>query len=60
MANDRHLTRLNEKAEDAGTILDGLHDELKVVMDVDYQSKQAITDYENLENNFRVFCTKYK
>ncbi|XP_067949062.1 uncharacterized protein [Watersipora subatra] len=60
MANDRQLTRLNEKAEDSGSILDNLHAELKKTMDSDYQSKQAISDYKNLENNFKVFCNQYQ
>ena len=60
MANDRHLTRVNEKAEDAGNILEGLHDILRDTMDTEYQSRQTITSYQNLQNNFEVFCTQYR
>lgn len=60
MANDRHLTRLNEKAEDAGSILDNLHGELKDAMGSEYHSRQATTDYQNLKTNFDVFCEQYR
>lgn len=60
MANDRHLTRLNEKADDAGSILDNLHMELKAVLADGYQTKPTITDYQNLQNNFDLLCAHYR
>ena len=60
MANDRTLTRLNEKAEDSGSILEGLHDILRDTMAGDYQTRQAVHEYINLQTNFEVFCTQYR
>lgn len=51
-ANDRHLNRLNEKAEDAGTYLLKVSVEVKDILGDDYYEKQAKSDYENLQDNF--------
>lgn len=60
MANDKHLTRLNEKTDDADTVLNGLHDQLKDTMGLEYYHRAAIHEYKNLESNFEKLCAKFR
>ena len=52
MANDRHLNRVNERAEDAGTYLIGIDKEVRELLGEDYYERQARTAYQILEENF--------
>lgn len=60
MANDRHLNRLNERAEDAGSYLANIHTEVKAILADSYQERQARSEYENLEENFTKLMNRYK
>jgi len=55
MANDRHLTRLNERAEDAGSVLLRLNDALLAAMTDSYVEVPSKHLYYNLEMNFEAF-----
>ncbi|KAF6023187.1 hypothetical protein EB796_018520 [Bugula neritina] len=59
MANDRHLVRLNDKAEDAGSYLTVIHEEIRSLLGEDYYERPARTDYQNLEENFHKTMKRY-
>jgi len=59
MANDRHLVRLNDKAEDAGSYLTVIHEEIRNLLGEDYYERPARTDYQNLEENFHKTMKRY-
>lgn len=60
MANDRHMNRLNERAEDAGSYLADIQTEIKAILGEDYYEKQARTNYENLAENFVKVMKQYR
>ena len=60
MANDRHLNRVNERAEDAGTYLIGIDKEVRELLGEDYYERQARTAYQILEENFAKMVKRHK
>lgn len=60
MANDRHLNRLNEKAEDAGSYLATIHIEVRALLGDDYYERQARSELQNLEENFHKMLKHYR
>lgn len=52
MANDRHLTRLNVRAEEAGDVLAVLHDKLRSAMSLMYNDNERVHAHQNLLVNF--------
>ena len=60
MANDRHLNRVNERAEDAGTYLVGIDKEVRELLGEDYYERQARTAYQILEENFAKMVKRHK
>ncbi|XP_067944025.1 uncharacterized protein [Watersipora subatra] len=60
MANDRHLNRLNDRAEDADSYLLDIRQEVKAILGDDYYERQARTEYENLSENFIKLMKRHK
>lgn len=60
MANDRHLNRVNERAEDAGTYLADIDKHVRDLLGEDYYERQARTAYQILEENFAKMVKKHR
>lgn len=60
VANDRHLNRVNERAEDAGTYLADIDVHIRQMLGEDYYERQARTAYQILEENFDKVVKRHK